>query len=102
MNTLVKNHSLFDLPNLSVLMCEALQHAGISNAGALCEAGAEKCWLLMHSQPVHASAHSLLALEGAIRGIDWRAIPYDRRLELERFALDHGARRPPASFARPV
>jgi DNA transformation protein len=92
MTVFARNRALLDLPNVSVLLSEALQGAGIRDANTLCTAGAEKSWLQLHQHPVHSSPQCLLALEGAIHGVDWHDIPYQRRLELERFALEHGAR----------
>ncbi len=77
--------SLTDLPNISIALAEALRRAGLSSPEALCTAGAEHAWHLLQRNGFIASIQSLLALEGAIRGVPWQQLAADRRQELLRF-----------------
>lgn len=77
---------LTDLPNISVALGEALSRAGLQSPEALRLAGAEAAWNLLQIAGFRSCMQSLLALEGAIQGINWQALPAARRFELVRFA----------------
>lgn len=85
-----RSTQLNDLPNISVVLAEALRAAGISTPQSLFEAGAQQSWCRLRARGnAPAGIHSLLALEGAILGLDWRSLPSDRRHALVRFASEN-------------
>jgi len=77
---------LSELPNISAALDEALNRVAMSSPEALKLAGAEAAWTRLHQNGFHPSIQTLLALEGAIRGVDWQSLPAARRFELVRFA----------------
>lgn len=60
-------NELTDLPNVGPALARALTEAGIDTPTALIEVGSVEAWWRIH--PTFDCLHSLLALEGAIRGI---------------------------------
>lgn len=72
--------TLTDLPNISFLLGEDLAKLGITTPQRLIEVGAERVWDRLHAAGLHADAHVLLALEGAIMRLPWQSIPAERRL----------------------
>lgn len=75
-------HRLKDLPNLNFQLEQLLFDAGINNADALYELGAERCWLKLRELRKELSVRVLFALEGAITGVHAAALPASRRQEL--------------------
>ncbi|MDU4125908.1 TfoX/Sxy family DNA transformation protein [Pantoea sp.] len=73
---------LKDLPNLSVRMEMMLHEAGILNVQHLYEIGAKQCWLKLKAVNQHVGLQTLLALEGAISGHHYAALPQAVRAEL--------------------
>ncbi len=58
---------LRSLPGIGPQLEQALQAAGITDAETLRRLGAEAAWWAVH--PRFTCLHSLLALEGAVRGV---------------------------------
>jgi DNA transformation protein len=79
------------LPNVGDVLARELRAAGIATARQLRELGAPAAWeRVRRVNPDRDCASSLLALEGAVRGVRWMAIdPAERR----RLSADAGARR---------
>jgi DNA transformation protein and related proteins len=77
---------LTDLPNISIALGEALRRVGLASPEALNAAGAEAAWTLLQKAGVRSCIQSLLALEGAVQGVNWQALAAERRFELMRFA----------------
>ena len=73
---------LTDLPNITIVLGEALKRVGIASIADLGTLGAERAWERLCAAGVQPDAHVLLALEGAIAGIPWRDLPRSRRCEL--------------------
>lgn len=78
--------ALLDLPNISVALAETLRRCGVSSPQTLFALGAEQAWRLLRRAGVRSCIQSVLALEGAITGVNWQAVPPARRQELMRFA----------------
>ena len=79
-------HELSDLPTISFALCAQLKKVGISTPDELRSLGTEAAWLALLKASGSPSIQIILALEGAVQGIHWRALPAHRRLELIRFA----------------
>jgi len=73
---------LKDLPNLSVRMEMMLHEAGILNVQHLYDIGAKQCWLRLKAVNQHVGLQTLLALQGAISGHHYAALPLAVRAEL--------------------
>ncbi len=71
--------SLIDLPNLGKVVVAQLEAAGIRSPAELKRAGSIGAGLRLASSGVSVCASKLCALEGAIRGIRWHAIPAAER-----------------------
>lgn len=74
---------LKDLPNLSVRMEMMLHEAGILNVQHLYEIGAKQSWLKLRAVNPHVGLQTLLALQGAISGHHYAALPQAVRAELD-------------------
>jgi DNA transformation protein len=72
---------LTQLPNLGPKLARELQAAGIASDTDLRALGANAAWeRLRQVNPDRDCANSLLALEGAVRGVRWMSIdPRERR-----------------------
>ncbi|HVU33837.1 MAG TPA: TfoX/Sxy family DNA transformation protein [Opitutaceae bacterium] len=81
----LQQRSLLDLPNISVALAEALRRCGVSYPQALFELGTERAWRLLRQAGVRPCIQSALAVEGAILGTSWQAVPPARRQQLMRF-----------------
>lgn len=86
----VRPHDLTDLPNITILLGEALQRVGITSIADLVAVGAENAWNRLGEAGIHLDAHVLLALEGAIEGVPWRDLPRMRRCELLHWLMHAG------------
>lgn len=82
---------LTDLPNITIVLGEALKCVGIASIADLAMLGAERAWQRLYASGAHPGAHVLFALEGAIAGIPWRDLPRSRHCEL----LHHVMQLPP-------
>ena len=85
---------LTDLPNIGPKLAAALVDAGITTPEALHELGSVEAWWRVH--PTFDCLHSLLALEGAIRGIPKSLLDEETRarLHIEARDLSRGHARP--------
>ncbi|HUR56712.1 MAG TPA: TfoX/Sxy family protein [Opitutaceae bacterium] len=80
---------LSDLPNISFALAGHLEKLGIHSPDGLRDVGAENAWLSVQAARGPQGIQLLLALDGAIRNLDWRDLPARRRHELVRFAATH-------------
>lgn len=76
---------LSKLPNIGKIVEKQLNDAGIFTYDDLKSSGAEKAWLKIQENDRSACIHRLLALEGAIRGINKKDILPERKAELKKF-----------------
>jgi DNA transformation protein len=72
------------LPNLGKLVVGQLEKVGISTADELRGMGSIDAALRLRESGVDVCASKLCALEGAIRGVRWHAIPEAERAALRR------------------
>jgi DNA transformation protein len=72
--------SLQQMPNVGALLADRLRRAGVADAAELRRLGADEAFEKIRAElPEDARTHILLALEGAIRGTRWTAIPKAER-----------------------
>lgn len=76
---------LSDYPNIGKKLEKQLNTVGIYTIDELKEIGAEQAWLKIKKNDHSACLHRLLALEGAIRGIQKSLIDTERKKELRNF-----------------
>ena len=82
---------LSKLPNVGPVLAAELRRAGIETAERLRQLGATAAWERVREvNPERDCASSLLALEGAVRGVRWMALEGTER---GRIAALVGARR---------
>ncbi|MDX3096540.1 TfoX/Sxy family DNA transformation protein [Streptomyces sp. ME01-24h] len=68
--------SLQQMPNIGAVLAERLRSAGVPDADELRRLGSGGAFaMIREGLPEDACTHTLLALEGAIRGTRWTAIP---------------------------
>ena len=70
---------LTKLPNIGPVLAARLHEAGVYSWEDLAELGSVEAVLRVRSNDLSACYNTLYALEGAIRGIRWHAIPRDER-----------------------
>lgn len=71
---------LTTLSNVGAVLARELEAAGVGSAERLRELGATSAWeRLREVNPERDCANSLLALEGAVRGVRWMKIDADER-----------------------
>ncbi len=73
------------LPNIGKIVEKQLNDAGIFTYEDLKNSGAEKAWLKIQKNDRSACIHRLLALEGALMGVNKKDIPSERKAELKKF-----------------
>ena len=72
--------SLQQMPNIGAVLAERLRRAGVTDAEELRSLGSGRAFDRIRDElPDEARTHTLLALEGAIRGTRWTAIPRPER-----------------------
>lgn len=72
--------SLQQLPNIGAVLADRLRRAGVGDAGELRRLGSGRAFEKIRPElPEDAATHTLLALEGALRGMRWTAIPQTER-----------------------
>lgn len=76
---------LSKLPNIGEKIETQLNYIGIFTYEELKAAGAENAWLKIQETDSTACIHRLLALEGAIRGVNKALLPEVRKAELKEF-----------------
>jgi DNA transformation protein len=85
---------LEDTVNIGEVLAGELHRAGIATADDLHRVGARAAWgRIQRINPDRDCASSLLALEGAVRGVRWVTIPEVEREEIAAYA--HSRRRRP-------
>lgn len=77
-------------PNIGPRLAAGLHSVGVDTMDQLCNEGAIATWERLRHVDAFDCVHSLLALEGAIRGIRWHQLPPRVRTEL----ADYVHRRP--------
>ena len=75
--------NLTQLPNIGPVLAERLNQIGITTFEALEEIGSVEAVVRMEVAEETACYNMLFALEGAIRGIRWHAIPKTDRENLK-------------------
>ncbi len=84
---------LIDLPNLGPVVAEQMRQAGIDSPETLLALGSVEAALRFVESGVSVCGSKLSALEGAIRGVRWHAIPANERTALrERFEAEKASR----------
>ncbi len=84
---------LAKLPNIGDALAGKLSSAGIRSREALVELGSVQAALRIGEGDRTACYSTLLALEGAIRGVRWHSIPASERAWLKE-SFDEARRRP--------
>lgn len=80
---------LTSLPNIAKAMEQQLIEADIHTAEELRSVGARAAWLRIFAFDPSACYNRLCGLEGAIRGVRWRDLPEDVKVELKDFYRQH-------------
>ena len=76
-----------DVVNIGPVLAQELRAAGITSREALQQLGAMKTWERLSTvNPDRDCASSLLALEGAIRGVRWMDLPDTDRKQIAAYA----------------
>jgi DNA transformation protein and related proteins len=70
---------LEDVVNIGPALAHDLRAVGVADVEQLRDVGAQEAWLRMHAAGCHDCLSSLLALEGAVRGVRWMQISSDDR-----------------------
>lgn len=90
---------LEDAVNIGPALAHDLRAVGVGDLEALRALGAEQAWVRMHAAGCHDCFSSLLALEGAIRGVSWTQISSGDRDAVVAAARDALASAPAAADA---
>ena len=77
------------LPNIGKTVEEQLAQAGIVTADELRKNGAKAAWLKIRQVDPSACIHRLLALEGAIEGVQKSLLPGTVKADLKAFYQQH-------------
>ena len=78
------------LPNIGPALARDLAAAGVESPAQLREMGAKSAWARVRDvNPERDCASSLLALEGAVRGVRWTSIQPAERQQLSDYAAEH-------------
>ena len=80
---------LSKLPNIGKTVEEQLAQAGIVTADELRKIGAKGAWLKIRQINPSACIHRLLALEGAIEGVQKSLLPGAVKADLKAFYQQH-------------
>jgi DNA transformation protein len=70
---------LEDVVNIGPALAHDLRAIGVEDPEALRDVGAQEAWLRLHAAGSRDCLCSLLALEGAVRGVRWMEISPDDR-----------------------
>ena len=79
---------LEDTVNIGPALAHDLRAIGIEDLTALRDVGAARAWIELNCAGSRDCLHSLLALEGAVRGVRWMEIPPADRDAVARAARD--------------
>jgi len=77
------SNDLISLPNIGKMLAERLDHADIHNYDDLATIGSIEAVLRVKEANLDACYNMLYALEGAIQGVRWHAIPKEERAQLK-------------------
>ncbi|HEY6761737.1 MAG TPA: TfoX/Sxy family DNA transformation protein [Baekduia sp.] len=91
---------LEDVVNIGPALAHDLRAIGVADGDALRQVGAQEAWLRLYEAGSRDCLSSLLALEGAVRGVGWMQIAPDERdacCEAMRAALESAQRKPAAT-----
>ncbi|MEN8242153.1 MAG: TfoX/Sxy family protein [Chloroflexota bacterium] len=75
--------NLTDFPNIGETLAEKLEKIGITSQSALAELGSVETVMMIGKQNLTTCYNMLYAIEGAIQGIRWHAIPKEERALLK-------------------
>lgn len=78
----LKKRRLKDLPNMGIRMEMLLRQVGIDSIDMLIQKGAKRSWLLLHECNQNLGLTALYALQGAIVGSHYEALPLAVKDEL--------------------
>lgn len=70
---------LEDVVNIGPALAHDLRAVGVTDLAGLRALGADEAWVRMHAAGCHDCLSSLLALEGAVRGVRWMQISAEDR-----------------------
>lgn len=68
--------------NIGPKLAAGLRNVGVNDLGQLCDEGAAPVWERLRHADEFDCVHSLLALEGAVRGVRWHDLPAHFRSDL--------------------
>ena len=86
-------HDLENLPNIGPELARELRAAGVETAAQLHRLGTRGAWAKVKDvNPERDCASSLLALEGAVRGVRWMSIQPAERKVLRAYAAERRGR----------
>lgn len=85
MRDLKNGEDLTMLPNIGRVLRERLHQAGIENVDELVAVGSENAFLRLNIIDSTTCLHELMALEGAVQGIRWHDLDWQRKCELKAF-----------------
>jgi DNA transformation protein len=92
---------LEDVVNIGPALAHDLRAVGVADADQLRDVGAQEAWVRLHAAGCHDCLSSLLALEGAVRGVGWMQLsPDDRDAVATAARAALSAARPPATGAQ--
>lgn len=83
---------LKELPNIGNVLSEQLRLEGIKDAEMLKKIGSKAAFLKIRAQDDGACLSKLCALEGAIQGLRWHALPQDVKQDLKTYYKSIGGR----------
>lgn len=89
MNKKTKHILELKLKNIGPEMAKKLDKAGITTPEKLKKIGAKKAFIKIYESGGFCGKYNaayLYALEGAIRGCDWRSIPKKSKIEFKQYA----------------
>lgn len=74
---------LLQLPNIGEVLAEKLRGIGIASYDELASMGSIKAVLMIKDEDLSACYNMLYAIEGAIKGVRWHALPKEERGKLK-------------------
>lgn len=78
-----------NLPNIGIEVEKQLHDSGIHTVEELKAIGSKQAWLNIQKMDPSACIHRLYSLEGAIRNIKKKDLPYDIKEDLKSFYRTH-------------
>lgn len=74
---------LSQLPNIGDVLAEKLLGIGIASYAELASMGSIRAVLMIKEEDLSACYNMLYAIEGAIKGVRWHALPREQRGKLK-------------------